>query len=86
MQREFDAQIRKVGNSFVVTIPSITIKRFKLKPCQFLTTTIISKKTKEFDSQIRKVGNSHVTTIPSSIINRFNLHQGDFVTLNISNE
>ena len=38
-KRAFDAQIRKVGNSYVVTIPSNIIKRFKLKK-KFLTVTI----------------------------------------------
>lgn len=37
MKREFDAQIRKVGNSYVVTVPSNIIKRFKLKQGKFVT-------------------------------------------------
>jgi antitoxin component of MazEF toxin-antitoxin module len=37
MEREFDAQIRKVGNSYVVTIPSIIIKKYKLKQGKFVT-------------------------------------------------
>jgi len=40
MKREFDAQIRKVGNSYVVTVPSITIKRFKLKEGQIVTVSV----------------------------------------------
>lgn len=40
MKREFDAQIRKVGNSYVVTIPSKIIKRFKLKQGNFVTSSI----------------------------------------------
>jgi len=39
-KREFDAQIRKVGNSYVVTIPKSIIKRFKLKQGKFVTTSI----------------------------------------------
>ena len=39
-KRQFDAQIRKVGNSYVITIPSKIIKRFKLKKKKFLTVTI----------------------------------------------
>ena len=39
-KREFDAQIRKVGNSYVVTVPSNIVKRFKLKKKKFLTVTI----------------------------------------------
>jgi antitoxin component of MazEF toxin-antitoxin module len=40
MNREFDAKIRKVGNSFVVTIPSSVVKRFKLKQDKFLTVAV----------------------------------------------
>ena len=40
MNREFDAKIRKVGNSYVVTIPSNIVKRFKLKDGKFLTVNI----------------------------------------------
>ena len=39
-KRSFDAQLRKVGNSYVVTIPSKIIKRFKIKEKKFLTVTI----------------------------------------------
>jgi antitoxin component of MazEF toxin-antitoxin module len=39
-KRQFDAQIRKVGNSYVVTVPSKIIKRFKIKEKKFLTVTI----------------------------------------------
>ncbi len=40
MKREFDAQLRRVGNSFVITVPSSIIKRFKLKKKDFITVTI----------------------------------------------
>ena len=40
MKREFDAQLRKVGNSFVITVPSSIIKRFKLKQKNFVTITL----------------------------------------------
>ncbi|MBS3151604.1 hypothetical protein J4443_04450 [Candidatus Woesearchaeota archaeon] len=40
LKREFDAQLRKVGNSFVVTIPSSIIRRFKLKQKRFITVSI----------------------------------------------
>jgi len=39
-QRTIDAQLRKVGNSFVITIPSNIIKKFKLKPKKLITITI----------------------------------------------
>jgi len=40
MIREFDAQLRKVGNSYVITVPSSIIKRFKLKPKHFITISL----------------------------------------------
>ena len=40
IKREFDAQLRKVGNSFVITVPLSIIKRFKLKPKKFITITL----------------------------------------------
>lgn len=39
-KRIIDAQLRKVGNSFVITIPSVIVKRFKLKQKKFITVTI----------------------------------------------
>lgn len=35
-QRKFDVKLRKVGNSFVVTIPKDTIDRFDLKEGDFV--------------------------------------------------
>jgi len=40
MKREFDAQIRKVGNSYIVTVPANIIKRYKLKQGRFITVAI----------------------------------------------
>lgn len=40
MKREFDAKIRKVGNSHIITIPSETIERFDLKVGIFITASI----------------------------------------------
>jgi len=40
MKREFDGKIRKVGYSFVVTIPINTIERHKLKENKFITVLI----------------------------------------------
>jgi len=84
MEREFDAQIRRVGNSYIITIPSTIIKRFKLKQGTFLTTCITFSIKREFDAQIRRVGNSYVITIPSTIIRRFKLKQGTFITASIN--
>ena len=36
MQRKFDVKLRKVGNSYVVTIPKDTIDRFNLDEGDFL--------------------------------------------------
>lgn len=40
MKRSFDAKIRKVGNSYVVTVPASVVKRFKLKEGKFLTVSV----------------------------------------------
>ena len=32
IRREFDSKVRKVGNSYVITIPSHVVKKLKLKP------------------------------------------------------
>ena len=39
-QRTIDAQLRKVGNSYVITVPSTIIERFRLKPKKYITVTI----------------------------------------------
>ena len=39
MKRTFDARIRKVGNSFVITIPMDSIDRFELKEGDFVGIT-----------------------------------------------
>ncbi|MBS3078704.1 AbrB/MazE/SpoVT family DNA-binding domain-containing protein [Candidatus Pacearchaeota archaeon] len=36
-KRKFDAKLRKVGNSYVVTIPKDTVDRFNLKESDYLT-------------------------------------------------
>jgi putative addiction module antidote len=36
MKRKFDSKLRKVGNSYVVTIPKDTIDRFELNEGDFL--------------------------------------------------
>ena len=41
IRREFDSKVRKVGNSYVVTIPANIVKRFKLKQGKFVTANII---------------------------------------------
>jgi len=48
MKRKFDAKLRKVGNSIVVTIPKELIERFELKENDFVAL--------EFDSNEIKRG------------------------------
>ncbi len=43
MQRTFDAKVRKVGNSYVVTIPIETVERFKLCEGDYLALSINSE-------------------------------------------
>lgn len=37
VKRRFDAKLRKVGNSYVVTIPKDTVDRFDIKENEFIT-------------------------------------------------
>lgn len=45
MKREFDGKIRKVGNSFVVTIPINTVERYNLRENEFITVLITDEKS-----------------------------------------
>ena len=45
-KRKFDVKLRKVGNSYVVTIPKDTIDRFKLKEGKFLTIELDTEEIK----------------------------------------
>ena len=47
MKRTFDARIRKVGNSYVVTIPMDTIGRFELSKGDYLGITLESEDMKK---------------------------------------
>jgi putative addiction module antidote len=52
-KRKFDVKLRKVGNSFVVTIPKDTVDRFELKENDYLAI--------EFDpSEIKSKEKKHV--------------------------
>jgi hypothetical protein len=42
IRREFDSKVRKVGNSYVITIPSHIVKKLKLK--QGKSATVVMKK------------------------------------------
>ena len=46
-KRKFDVKLRKVGNSYVVTIPKDTIDRFELNEGDFLAIELDSKETKK---------------------------------------
>lgn len=50
-KRKFDVKLRKVGNSFVVTVPMDTVERFDLKEGDFIAIDIdteeIKRKTKQ---------------------------------------
>ena len=45
--RTFDVKLRKVGNSFVVTIPKETVDRFKLEEGDYLTINLHSEEIKK---------------------------------------
>ena len=40
MKRKFDVKLRKVGNSYVITVPAKIINRFKLKEGKFVTASV----------------------------------------------
>ena len=46
-KRKFDAKLRKVGNSYIVTIPIETIKRFELDEGDFLAIELNSEEIKK---------------------------------------
>jgi len=46
-KRKFDVKIRKVGNSFIVTIPKDIIDRFELKQRDFIALTFDSNEIKK---------------------------------------
>ncbi len=49
MKRKFDAKLRKVGNSYVVTIPKDTIDRFKIAEGDFLTINLDLNEVKKIE-------------------------------------
>lgn len=46
-KRKFDVKLRKVGNSYVVTIPKDTIDRFKIKNGEYLTIELDTEEIKK---------------------------------------
>lgn len=56
-KRKFDAKLRKVGNSYVITIPKDTIDRFNLKEGDFLAIDLDTEEIKKNNSQKLKNGN-----------------------------
>jgi len=46
-KRKFDAKLRKVGNSYVITIPKDTIDRFNLKEGDFLAVDLDTDEIKK---------------------------------------
>ncbi len=46
-ERKFDVRLRKVGNSYVVTIPKDTIDRFQLDEGDFLTVNLDFEEKKQ---------------------------------------
>lgn len=53
-KRKFDAKLRKVGNSYVVTIPKDTINRFDLEEGDFLAIDIDIKEIKKQNGDKKK--------------------------------
>jgi len=47
MKRKFDVKLRKVGNSFVVTIPADFVSRFEVGEGDFLAVELDGKEIKK---------------------------------------
>lgn len=45
-KRKFDVRLRKVGNSYIVTIPKDTVDRFELKEGDFLAIELDTEEVK----------------------------------------
>ena len=54
MKRKFDAKLRKVGNSYVITIPKDTIDRFELSVGDFLTINLDLSEVKKLQKEDKK--------------------------------
>jgi len=50
-KRKFDVKLRKVGNSYVVTIPKDTVDRFEMNEGDFLAVELDSKEIKKRSKQ-----------------------------------
>lgn len=46
-ERKFDVRLRKVGNSFVITIPKDTIDRFDLKEGDYIAVNFDTNEVKK---------------------------------------
>ncbi len=57
-KRKFDAKLRKVGNSYVVTIPKDTIDRFNLKEGDFLAVDLDTDEIKKLKNGNKKKNNT----------------------------
>jgi len=55
MKRKFDVKLRKVGNSFVVTIPADFVERFEVQEGDFLAVELDSKEIKKAKEKPRMV-------------------------------
>ena len=49
--RKFDSKLRKVGNSYVITIPKDTVDRFELDEGDFLALELDINKIKKTDKK-----------------------------------
>lgn len=50
-ERKFDVKLRKVGNSYVITIPKDTINRFKLKEGDYVAINFNAKEIKRSNNK-----------------------------------
>jgi putative addiction module antidote len=53
LKRIFDAKLRKVGNSYVITVPKDTIDRFDIEEGDYLALTLDTNEIKKKDKKER---------------------------------
>ena len=53
-KRKFDVKLRKVGNSYVVTIPKDTVDRFSLKQGDYIAMDFDSDEIKKINKKKNK--------------------------------
>lgn len=80
MKREFDRKIWKSGNSYVVTIPSETVERYKLDK-KFVTVSITDEEhlsaSNDETNKVNKVNHNHKAIYKDKKVNAHEDNEGN---------